>query len=299
MATNDTGWSRRTDPYKADANALQTVELWLPPIPNPNRIWVIYIHGGAWRDPLVLSDSFSATISHLVTEQDCSKITGIASINYSLSPYPHHPTHPSPPTDPSKPVDPSRNAKHPDHIIDVLTALRYLQNLYHFGTNYVLLGHSCGATLAFQVAMDHSRWGKEAVAIKAQKPEVVVGLNGLYDMPALIHEPGEKHKALVPVYTAFTKMAFGDDEKDWYTISPVSVVNWATEWTQANQVILAQSLDDSLVPYSQTEKMLSSLNASKPNTLKLRVVPARGDHNGLWQDGKRLAEIVVEAVNWL
>jgi acetyl esterase/lipase len=299
MTTNDHGWIRSTVPYKPNPNALQTVDIWVPPTANLNGKWVIYIHGGAWRDPLVLSDSFSATVSHIVADQDVSTISGIASIDYSLSPHPHHPTHPSPPKDPSQPIDPSRNARHPDHILDVLTALRYLQDKYHFGSQYVLLGHSCGATLALQVAMDHTKWGQEAAALKVSKPNVIIGLNGLYDMPSLIHEPGGKHKELVPVYTAFTKLAFGDDEKQWQRISPVSVDDWATEWSPGKEVILAQSLEDSLVPYSQTEEMLSNFNASKSGSLKVREVPFTGDHNFLWEDGRRLAEIVADAVKGL
>ncbi|TID13913.1 hypothetical protein E2P81_ATG06977 [Venturia nashicola] len=299
------GWIRSTIPYTANANRLQTADIWLPPISGTRNLaepWVIYIHGGAWRDPLVLSDSFSATVSHLVDSHDAgtSNFTCIASINYSLSPHPNHPTNPSPPKDLDREtIDKSRVATHPDHIFDVLTALAFLQESYHFGSNYVLVGHSCGAMLALQVAMDHKRWIDDEWGLKVAKPRVIVGLNGLYDMPTLIKSPGEKHVNLVPVYTAFMKLAFGADEDVWHDICPSSVDNWAEEWGEGTEIILAQSLEDGLVPYSQTEQMLKQLNASKSGSLTVREVPATGHHNFLWEDGKRLAQIVLEAVKAL
>ncbi|QDS71254.1 hypothetical protein FKW77_000535 [Venturia effusa] len=303
--TEVNGWIRSTIPYKANANRLQTVDIWLPPISgirNFTQPWLIYIHGGAWRDPLVLSHSFSATVSHLVGGHDAatSKFACIASINYSLSPHPNHPTQPSPPKDLEKDfVDKSRVASHPDHIFDVLTALAFLQDKYHFGSNYVLAGHSCGATLALQVAMDHKRWIDAAWGLKVEKPQVIVGLNGLYDMPKLIKSPGEKHEKLAPIYTAFMRLAFGADEKVWHDVCPSAVDNWAQEWEEGTEIILAQSLEDSLVPYFQTEDMLNRLNASKSGQLAVREVLATGDHNCLWEDGTRLAQILLEAAKSL
>lgn len=196
-------------------------------------------------------------------------------------------------------MDKSRVATHPDHIFDVLTALAFLQERYHFGSNYVLVGHSCGATLALQVAMDHERWIDDSWGLKVAKPKVIVGLNGLYDMPKLVESPGEKHEKLAPVYTAFMKLAFGADEKVWHDICPSSVDDWAKEWEEGTEIILAQSLEDSLVPYSQTEDMLKRLNASKSGQLVVREAPATGDHNFLWEAGTRLAQIIHEAVKGL
>lgn len=196
-------------------------------------------------------------------------------------------------------MDKSRVATHPDHIFDVLTALAFLQERYHFGSNYVLAGHSCGATLALQVAMNHERWVDNAWGLKVAKPKIIIGLNGLYDMPKLIKSPGDKHEKLAPVYTAFMKLAFGADEKVWHDICPASVDNWAEEWEEGTEIILAQSLEDVLVPYFQTEDMLRRLNASKSEHLVVREVQSTGDHNFLWEDGKRLAKIILEAVEGL
>ena len=294
-------------PYTTDPNSLQNLDVWIPltagaaapepsAIPARDGIWVIYIHGGAWRDPLVDSSSFAPTISHLKPPIEDS-VAGFASLNYSLSPHPSHPTHPAPPKDPNQPLDSSRQAKHPEHILDVLTGLAYLQAKFGFGSNYVLLGHSCGATLAFQVAMDHAKWGASVPSVK--KPKAIVGLNGIYDMPNLIKNPKEKHKELSPLYEAFTRLAFGDNEKEWHDFSPIAVGDWASEWSERAKAFLVQSHEDTLVPYNQLEGMQKQLQKSKGAGLEDIELEAGGDHNDLWKKGDRLAEIVAEAVKSL
>jgi acetyl esterase/lipase len=298
-------WHKHNVPYTTGANALQNLDVWIPAVgdkstpdsstlPVPKGLWVIYIHGGAWRDPLVTSSSFAPTVKELASKHPTvfSNVVGIASLNYTLTPRP---------ADAGTPEadDPSRKGKHPDHIVDVLTGLSYLQSKAGFENNYVLLGHSCGATLAFQVAMSHSKWGSSATALKVAKPRIVVGLNGLYDMPKLISDPGDKHTHLKPVYESFTRQAFGDDEKVWTQISPTSVSDWKVEWVEGSKAILVQSHEDSLVPYRQLEEMRKALSESKAEGLELTKLEAGGDHNELWQNGDRLAEIVVEVVKGL
>lgn len=304
-------WYKHNVPYKAEANVLQNFEIWVPTtseeLPSPSSlpqrkgVWVIYIHGGAWRDPLVDSTSFKSPVEHLLQSHPdtINNIAGIASLNYSLSAHPHHPSHPSPPKDLKEPIDPSRQAKHPEHTVDVLTGLAYLQEKAGFGSNYILLGHSCGATLAFQVAMSHINWGADATGMKVKKPKAIVGLNGLYNLTELISSPGDKHAPLKPVYDAFTRLAFGDDEQVWREASPIVVGDWATEWSEGVKVVLVQSKEDNLVPYKQTADMLKKLKQSNPDGLSIEELEAGGDHNALWQSGGRLAEIISLVVKGL
>lgn len=298
-------------PYVSNSNSLQNLNVWIPTVgdksqeipdpstlPAPKGLWVIYVHGGAWRDPLVTSSSFAPTIQELVAKHSTifPKVAGFASINYTLSPLP---TDAAASKEPGYIFEPSRTGKHPDHIVDVLTGISFLQSRAGFGSDYVLLGHSCGATLAFQVAMSHSKWGPRATALHAPKPKAIVGLNGLYDMPSVIADPGDKHAVLKPVYESFTRLAFGDDEKVWNEISPISVSDWKTEWKEGTKAIFVQSHEDSLVPYQQTETMRNMLSKSKAEALVITELNATGDHNELWDKGDRLAEIVVEVVNSL
>ena len=120
------------------------------------KYWIIYLHGGYYRDPLITSSTFNPLLSTLLHHPTISKsvspqIAGYASINYRLSPHPEFPQ------DPDKTSNYElRNAKHPDHINDVLTAIADLQRRYGFESNYVLIGHSVGATLALQTALAQS-----------------------------------------------------------------------------------------------------------------------------------------------
>jgi acetyl esterase/lipase len=304
-------WHKNKVAYTPNANQLQNLDIWIPAssddsplpcaLPTNQGLWVIYIHGGAWRDPLVTSSSFAPTIVELKAKHPSifSSIAGIASINYSLSPFPQHPTDPAPPKEAGMPLNASRQAMHPDHIVDVLKGLAYLQSKAGFGSNYILLGHSCGATLAFQVAMSHSNWGASAMDLQVAKPKVIIGLNGLYDMPKLIREPGEKHLHLKAAYEGFTRLAFGDDEKVWGAMSPISVGHWKNEWVEGEKVVFVQSHEDTLVPYWQTKDMQEKFISSKSEALVVEELGANGDHNELWSKGERLAEIVVEVVNSL
>jgi hypothetical protein len=96
------------------------------------------------------SVSFAATVKELTASHSSIflKIVGIASIDYSLSPLP---------TDEPGKLEPQGSVMHPDHIVDVPVGISYLKAKAAFGSNYVLLGHSCGATLTFQVVMSHSK----------------------------------------------------------------------------------------------------------------------------------------------
>jgi hypothetical protein len=113
--------------------------------PNQRPRWVIYIHGGAWRDPNITYESFIPTIKHLVNRTTPMPIAGFASIDYRLS------AHPDFPQDADTPPEARREARHPDHIEDVCSALIYLICNHDIGFDYLLVGHSVGATLAFQV----------------------------------------------------------------------------------------------------------------------------------------------------
>ncbi|KAF4345175.1 kynurenine formamidase [Fusarium beomiforme] len=301
-------WHKRRVPYIQDATYLHTLDVWQPKSAEESSFltadslqhkkgpWVIYIHGGAWRDPLVDSSSFEATALKLLSDKD-TPIAGIASINYPLSSHPNHPTDPAPPRDPSQPVDVARQAKHPDHIIALLTAISFLQNDLRVAHEYILSGHSCGATMTFQTLMNPHRWSPAAGGIsvpKVKKPSVVAPLNGLYDLATFINSPPESHQQLQSLYTDFTKNAFGNDEAVWKAVCPTSITDWNTEWPEGKVVVIAQSKEDGLVPYAQTELMKDHL--SKTSTLKVIEMKASGDHNDLWKQADEIKDIIKCAI---
>ena len=268
-------------PY-SDSSTLNTLNICLPrPPSNDNtRIWIIYIHGGAWQDPAITATSFTATQNKLLSSPAAEKIAGYATLNYRLSPYPSHPT------DPSNPADPARNAKHPDHINDVLAALLYLQDRYGFEERYILVGHSCGATLAFQTAM-RRYWGSQyestpALELNVVPPVAIVGLEGLYDLPALVRYHREQ-----PEYRAFVANAFGDEIEGWEVVSPTSG-GFGESWVEGRVVVLAHSAGDSLVEGEQPELMRAALEAlgwGEKGERRVLMFELYGDHDEVWETG--------------
>ncbi|KAL2128174.1 hypothetical protein VTI74DRAFT_9550 [Chaetomium olivicolor] len=328
------GWRKSDVPWLTTDKAvsLQTLDVWIPAtspsaapdssssLPRLPGTWILYIHGGAWRDPRVTSASFEDAVTNLLLPPhpggSRGKIAGLASINYRLSP---HPDYPSPPGGGG---DPSRQAKHPDHIADVLAAVNFLQRLV-CGTaaagreeapaKWVLSGHSCGATLAFQAVMSPSRWGLSLPPL-AVKPDAVLGFNGLYDLAGFIGSPPPGYAHLREAYREFVTAAFGPDERVWREVCPATAAEgWVGEWTGEDSsengegkgkkvAVLVQSREDTLVPYEQLEALKAALERAeevKQGWVEVRVAEAGGDHYDIWKDGRRMAEILWEVVDGL
>nr|POE71348.1 kynurenine formamidase [Quercus suber] len=291
-------------PYSDHSN-LNTLDLWIPrPLPtstsdpSDHQLWLIFIHGGAWRDPCITSASIRHTQEYLLAHQPAtvSRLSAIASLNYRLSPNPAHPTHPS------DPADPARNAHHPDHITDVLAAVLHLQRTYGFGARYLLVGHSCGAMLAMQLAMKRY-WGAQyeatdALELNVVPPRAVLGVEGLYDLPALVAAHARE-----PMYRAFVTGAFGGDEEQWNAVSPAHAAFGNEEWEEGRLVVLAQSHEDELVEWEQTalqERRLKEegwVQGGKER--RLEVLELKGTHNQVWEQGAELARAITYTVNEL
>jgi kynurenine formamidase len=276
----------------SNLNTLTVILLRPAVVPNdPKRIFLIYIHGGAWRDPEIAASSFFATENKLLdnaTPLEKDKISGIASLNYRLSPYPSHAT------SPSSPHDPARNASHPDHINDVLAAILYLQEQYAFGNR------SCGATLAFQVAMKRF-WGSQydptsALELNVEPPMAIIGVSGIYDIPGLVDS-----NAAVPAYRDLVVNAMGSDRRVWEDASPTNG-NYENGWGEGKLAVLLHSEADELVAMDQPNAMFEALGKQGFNdeagSEKVRkYVKVTGwKHDAIWEDGKALADVILDTI---
>ena len=236
---------------------------------------------------MVTSTSIEPTL-HYLSPASLS-ITGIASINYRLSSYPSHHTHPS------SLDDASRNVRHPCHIKDVVAAIIWLQNKYEFGEQYVLVGHSCGATLAMQVVM--GLWTELRTPHEAstdfKMPLAVVGVEGIYDLNLLALNHND-----VPMYHEFIEQAFGKDEEDWRKASPVSG-EFKHSWQNARVVVLAWSPEDELVEGMQINAMAQALQHHKRESRIDNTIELEGKHNQIFQDGAQLANAIKRAFDFL
>lgn len=115
---------------------------------------VVFIHGGAWRDPNMTYNDFEIFASYIF-EKSKGK-TNVFSINYRLSPA----------------------VKHPLHLNDVNDALEHLND--KFGVKSAsLIGHSVGATLILQTI------ARDACKITFENCYLV---DGIYDIPEMLIE---------------------------------------------------------------------------------------------------------------
>lgn len=285
----------RTDVQYSEESSLNTLDVCLPrPITHDSsQIWIVFLHGGAWRDPSISASSFRATQTICLSSKSSASIAGYASINYRLSPYPSHPS------DPSNPSDPARNAKHPDHINDVLDAILYLQETYMFEERYILIGHSVGATLAFQVAMKRY-WGSQyestyALELNVVPPTAIVGVEGIYDIHALVRAHAKQS-----IYRDFVANALGDNESVWTAVSPTAG-NYDESWPDGKLVVLIHSWEDELVEREQAVLQMNALRsqgwAEASKTKRVDLIEIRGKHDEVWQSPRQMARAIEMAVN--
>ena len=295
-------------PYLPDGNRFQNLSLYLPetqemsgligkpasslPNKNPRSLLprcLAYLHGGAWRDPQLTSRSIEPTVAHAFSLiEESSSIIAIASINYRVSPFPTHPTFPYDAIKDNH-TDPAREAIHPQHLSDVLHAFALLRSFGLTDQSYILSGHSCGACLAFQASLQLSRYYGLNNVPDVPCPAAVLGLNGLYDLPALVHGLGTSHAHLKDEYEMLLSNAFGADKSKWPAASPArfdptEITEQVREGKSPRLVVLDQSSEDQLVPLNQKERLEATLGKVEG----MRVVAGQrctGTHAAPWEQG--------------
>ncbi|RDL42267.1 uncharacterized protein BP5553_02246 [Venustampulla echinocandica] len=268
------------------ATELHTVDIWTygPASPSTDlgKTWIIFIHGGAWRDPEVDSMSFEPAVTALSNLPIRSSIAGFVSINYRLSPYPSHSKYPSPPD------DPSRNVQHPCHLEDVGHALLYLDGKYGIEDRYMLVGHSAGATMAFGLYLSL------LPDRPLPRPACVLGIAGIYDFDAFV----EAHKS-IPVYQQFMESAF-PERSAWHQVSPsTGLTGYDPLWERAKIIVISNSDEDQLVEKEQDSYMLKRVKSRLDGHQQIHSLAASGGHNEIWQSGHILAGLIVQSMQWL
>ncbi|PGH20803.1 hypothetical protein AJ80_03430 [Polytolypa hystricis UAMH7299] len=294
----------------AHDSVLQDISVYLPralPQEGPlSGYWIIYIHGGAWRDPLISASSFARTGDILISKfcsDESSDILGFASINYRLSAHPNF-------QQDLESTDPTavRNAVHPNHLNDVRQAIAFLQSTYSFDEQYILAGHSCGATLAFQAVMGtvagvgDGDYDASVSVSEIVQPLAIVGVEGIYDLRRLRDSFSQ-----YGIYQEFIEGAFGKDEDVWDGASPSKVEGAAgveEGWKNGRLAILAQSKGDELVDASQLKDMSRALEKWKSRDGQgqrdvLLIEDLEGGHDEVWEKGEELAAVISKAVERL
>lgn len=156
-----------------------------------------------------------------------------------------------------------------------------MQTEYSFGPNYVLVGHSVGATLAFLTAI------KGIKSHGIVPPKAFLGLSGIYDFP-LIHMSHPEYEALT-----FNAMARGEEG----IASPALAEAQAYKAAGVSRILLAHSKDDELVPWSQLDRMKNVLELGGEGYVQMFEI--FGKHDDPWADGRDVARAVIATIEAL
>lgn len=179
-------------------------------------------------------------------------------------------------------------------------ALAFLQTKYGFRDRYILIGHSCGATLAFQAVMGNVS-GVDVAGEKIINPKAIVGVEGIYDLRLL----RDNHRQC-SAYEEFLTGAFGIDEDIWDAVSPARALGtgrFQDSWGEGKLAVLAHSVDDELVDFAQVDAMSDGLKTWEEKEGKERRVlvlrDLHGLHDEVWSKGEELARVISIAVEEL
>lgn len=258
-----------------------------------------FLHGGAWRDPRATFDEAQPTITallggdprHALLPRASSRLAGVASLNYRLSPHPSFAQDPR-----TTPALARRAARHPDHLADVLAGLRFLQRTFGFGADYVLSGHSAGAFLSYQVLLGPACLPPAGGPNKegggdggyeyddVELPAAAVGFEGIYDLAGLDARRGGS-------YASFMAPAFGLPGDGWDAASPATAGGGGPgfgpggNWRRGPRLaVLAHSPDDELVDVAECDAMEARLR--RDGVANVRVFrDLRGGHFEVVKDG--------------
>ena len=158
--------------------------------------YLVHVHGGAWRDPRLTSASIEPAVACAFSGERPAPVAAIASLNYTVSPF----GYPAPPFMANPPVpydaikdnhaDLAREAVHPQHVSDALHGLALLGSLGLTSGSYVLYGHSADACPALQSVLQRPGHYGLGYLPEPPCPAALLGLNGLYDLPALATADG-------------------------------------------------------------------------------------------------------------
>jgi acetyl esterase/lipase len=258
---------------------------------------LVYVHGGAWREPLTAATSAEATVAHAFSEGS-GPISVIVSIDYSLSPFPNHALFPYGATQ-DWGTDPAREAMHPQHVSDVLRALAFLRGLGLSDDSYLIAGHSSGACIAAQAAFGgHCDFGADLDL--APRPAALLGFNGIYDLPSLVEELGPEQEEVRAEYAALLTAAFGTATASWEVASPArfprhEVIARVAAGVTPRVVLLDHSVDDRMVPAGQKQRFMRTLSGIDG----LRLVDGHrctGEHAAPWRQGHMIWESVLDVL---
>jgi acetyl esterase/lipase len=229
----------------ADSRRRQSFDLYLPESSKPVPL-VVFVHGGFWAES---DDKYG--FGKRVADALVADGAAVALVRYRLSPA----------------------VKHPTHVRDVAAALAALKRLagrygYDAGRIY-LIGHSAGATIAAQLALD-AAYLKEVDMRPADLSGVVL-LSGIYDLGPSGPMAGQ--------FAPFARAAFGTQTAILRAASPV------THAGRGPPMLVLCGENDLERLAIDARRFVKALRASGQTNVRNVIIPKR-DHFGIVNLGK-------------
>ncbi|KAL0932856.1 uncharacterized protein CTRU02_211819 [Colletotrichum truncatum] len=272
--------SAKTTSYSYGSNILQSYDVYIPSSTDSgsaiDKYWIVYLHGGFYRDFAQNSTTIEAAIASLEANSSytlSNRIAGIASLNYRLSALPGVQPNNTPPHE-------LQNARWPDHLNDAVAAIKDLGKRYPIDGKYVLGGHSVGAQISYLTILETLK--DESLP----KPAAVLGVSGIYDFPQL--------HITHPDYDYLVLNAMRKDQL--LDASPAKVDPKDYAALNLKAFVVAHSRNDGLVPWDQVEAIETTLGTLPELEEKTAVVELDGQHNEIWRGGVQLAKAFLETL---
>lgn len=223
---------------------------------------LVFIHGGAWIDEKNTPNDFKQLCKTILELSNGMPRFSMYSIDYRLSP----------------------QVKHPTHIHDVIENLYKLITEFKI-TSFQLLGHSVGATLAWQVCTCNCVLFpfKAKLDVVQSRLTGIYLVDGIYSLVELLDE--------YPSYNYFVSQAFNDSDKDFEEIK-LSIDRLPSH---ISSIHLLHSYNDELLTLRQTRYISTLLQeAHLPFTAHFSDM---GLHNDVYSNAK-LANYILNSVKF-
>lgn len=241
--------------YKHNSNTLSNL---------PKR-WLIFIHGGAWRDPNNTYEDGNFLISSLLNS--FPNVLSAASIKYRLTS--------------NKPV----SAIYPDFVEDLILSLDFLDKNYPID-EFILVGHSAGAFNALACLTPENNLLK-AYSNVLSKCKSVIGIAGIYSLPLLLDEDKS--------YNGFIEEAFGMNHSAW----PLLAEKLASSPLHKDvKLLIVYSKEDELLNYKYQPKYALETFPSILGQQNVTSGITEGQHEDTYKSPKTV-EIITKFLNQL
>lgn len=212
---------------------------------------LIFIHGGAWIDKTNTPQDFKQLCQTIIDDNSIRQDFSLYAIEYRLSP----------------------EVKHPIHLLDVLENIYQLLQQEQIDS-YQILGHSVGATLAWQVATCNKELDglidREKVDVIRSKLTKCYLVDGIYSLKELLEE--------YPSYDYFVSQAFTN--VDQFKDPQASYIDLAPHVS----IHIVHSYKDELLSLRQPNYLISILQKAQ---LPYKVyIDDLGEHNQVYSHAK-------------